>query len=398
MKWWVRPLAVLGVGAVCLGVVWGTVWGIYGFRYSMTPDPGLRAEFKGEMHMARASLLWKRGGIRATTAEAIATEPLPAVMRGAMWANEKRLIPEGFARGFIFTYASTIVRGSFLLDEMTLSGRWTYFPIALGVKWPLGLLALFGLAAVMAWWRGSVELTGVAVLAGFYLLLAITGGINLGIRHLLPTFPLLLAMLAVVVGRQLQAVWETRKQWKRSGGSKWGVGLAGVLWVAWVGMVGEVLGESPRFLSFFNAPARAYGPHRILGDSNLDWGQDLPLLRDWQARNPEEVLSLSYFGSVSPEAYGIRYVPAQGTWMPRRALERNLPPGVFAMSVTNLQETLIGPEDMGVFANIRAMKPMEILGGTIFLYRTPPRVEDVDAKRWPMRYVEPGGGKEMNLK
>jgi hypothetical protein len=393
MRWWGRLLALPAVGLLCLGVVWSGVWAVYGFRYSITPDPALRATATEESDIARAALLWKRGGLVAVTPEAIATEPVPGPMRWAQWASGKRWVPEAFARGFTYTYATTIVRSSYLLDELTFSGRWQYFPIAVGVKWPLGLLALVALALAVAWWRWSAEMTGVAVLAGFYLLLAVTGGLNLGIRHLLPAIPIVLALLAVVAGRQLQIAWESRKRLPRQG--RVAIAMAGVMGVAWLGMVGEVVGEMPRFLSFFNAPARSYGPHRILGDSNLDWGQDLPLLREWQLRNPDVVLSLSYFGTVSAEAYGIKYLPANGTSMPRRPTEENLPPGVLAVSVSHLQEILVPPAQLGLFAHLRRLQPIEVLGGTIFLFRIPPSEGDSDPKRWPMRFREQGGVREL---
>ena len=45
------------------------------------------------------------------------------------------------------------------------------------------------------------------------------------------------------------------------------------------------------------APAESY---RLLTDSNLDWGQGLLALRDYQRNHPGEPIALSYFGSVDP--------------------------------------------------------------------------------------------------
>jgi hypothetical protein len=45
----------------------------------------------------------------------------------------------------------------------------------------------------------------------------------------------------------------------------------------------------------------------MLVDSNLDWGQALPELRDWQRRNGVETVQLAYFGRIDPSIYGVRW-------------------------------------------------------------------------------------------
>ena len=47
----------------------------------------------------------------------------------------------------------------------------------------------------------------------------------------------------------------------------------------------------------------------LLSDSNLDWGQGLLALRDYEQRHPSETLHLAYFGSVDPGLYGIKAAP-----------------------------------------------------------------------------------------
>ena len=63
-------------------------------------------------------------------------------------------------------------------------------------------------------------------------------------------------------------------------------------------------------ISFFNLAAG--GPNagfRYLADSNLDWGQGLIALREYEQKHPEETLRLAYFGSVDPALYGVRALP-----------------------------------------------------------------------------------------
>jgi hypothetical protein len=64
----------------------------------------------------------------------------------------------------------------------------------------------------------------------------------------------------------------------------------------------------PDYLAYFNEPAGgAEGGRHVLGDSNLDWGQDLPALASWMDEADVPAIYLAYFGNDAPEQYGIRY-------------------------------------------------------------------------------------------
>jgi len=81
----------------------------------------------------------------------------------------------------------------------------------------------------------------------------------------------------------------------------------GVLILAFFVLAGEVVYRFPHYLAYFNGiitPAEAY---KHLVDSSLDWGQDLPQVRDYiERKNPPRPVYLSYFGgTVSPAYYRI---------------------------------------------------------------------------------------------
>ena len=64
----------------------------------------------------------------------------------------------------------------------------------------------------------------------------------------------------------------------------------------------------PHYLSYFNILAG--GPkngYQHLIDSNIDWGQDLILLKEYMEENNIYTIHLAYFGWVDPEVYGINY-------------------------------------------------------------------------------------------
>ena len=138
-------------------------------------------------------------------------------------------------------------------------------------------------------------------------------------------------------------------------------------------LVVECFAAWPNYIAFFNIAAGGpRGGLRLLGDSNLDWGQDLKLLARWQAANPNERLYLVYNGSADPTAYGIRYVNAFGAYAfgPRRGPMNE--PGVLAISATGLQGLHAVPEIQPTLDELRRSEPLDVLGGSIYLYRFTP--------------------------
>jgi hypothetical protein len=121
--------------------------------------------------------------------------------------------------------------------------------------------------------------------------------------------------------------------------------------LAW--QVFEALRASPNFLSYFNRFGG--GPdkgHEHLVDSSIDWGQDLPGLKQWldsngfQGSNHPPVY-LSYFGTAFPAYYHIDAQELPG--FPINVKRREPPPltgGVYCISVTMLQAVYI-PEAPG---------------------------------------------------
>jgi hypothetical protein len=160
------------------------------------------------------------------------------------------------------------------------------------LKWPtivLGL-ALTGLAlALRRKLRIPTDLWIMASFPALYLAMAIFARFNLGERHVLPLYPCAILFAA--------AVWE----WARH--KRAGVALLILLAVL---NAADALRYAPGYLSYFTPFVRPAESYRLLTDSNLDWGQGLLALRDYQLNHPGERISLSYFGSVDPQAYGIQ--------------------------------------------------------------------------------------------
>jgi 4-amino-4-deoxy-L-arabinose transferase-like glycosyltransferase len=144
---------------------------------------------------------------------------------------------------------------AYLFGRWTREGRWYYFPAILLFDTPFPFLILAGVGAVMLirTRRWYLALLPLAVLFP-----AIFSRMNLGIRHVMPMYPL----LAILAG---YAAVTIRRHW------------IVVLLVAWQ-LVTTTLAH-PNYLGWTNELS-LWHREPIALDSNLDWGQDaLPLAR-----------------------------------------------------------------------------------------------------------------------
>jgi hypothetical protein len=161
-----------------------------------------------------------------------------------------------------------------------------------------------------------------------YWAFSVTSHLNIGHRHILPTYPALFIVAGLLV---------------RPGGSRWLVAMAAALFV-W--NAAESARIRPHYLAYFNPIAG--GPEngwRHLVDSSLDWGQDLPGLDAWLRREarPHEPVYVSYFGSGDFAYEGIHareLAPVYNFDKPRRWFD--LEPGLYCLSATALQDVYGG--------------------------------------------------------
>ena len=106
-------------------------------------------------------------------------------------------------------------------------------------------------------------------------------------------------------------------------------------------------------------------------DSNLDWGQDLIGLRAYMERNGVPRLKLLYFGTADPGYYGIACDRLPGYQPPPPStLVREVRPGdIVAVSATHLQGVYLEPGVRALTEQLRARRPIAVIGYTIFVYR-----------------------------
>jgi hypothetical protein len=250
-------------------------------------------------------------------------------------------------------------QAAFFMGQVSRQGGWkTYYPTVILLKWPTVVLVLSLTGVALGLGRrlrvgadlriGDLSITDEWIMASFplvYLGLAIFARFNIGERHVLPLYPFALLFAAVVWE------WAGRKR-----------ALRAILALLVVLNAADALRYAPGYLSYFNAFVRPAESYRLLTDSNLDWGQGLLALRQYQRDHPNEKISLSYFGSVDPAIYGIRDRPLG---------EHEHTSGTLIVSATNLSGQFLA--DPQGYRWLLRQERIGILDHSLYIFHVPDR-------------------------
>ncbi|MDQ3439541.1 MAG: hypothetical protein M3478_04240 [Planctomycetota bacterium] len=361
-----KALSALGLCGAALVVSYVSIWACYGFRYQPTRDRNVLLNTLNIVEFLATNELKEQHPDRELTARDFQQWRPGAFSRAVLFMERNHILPQAWLNGLLYTQQSAVLRKTYLLGEFSMTGWWYYFPVTMLFKSPIALL----LAAA------AVAATGIVVLArqrvamlrehgwtiacfavpvGIYLLASMTSNLNLGIRHVLPVYPFAFSAIGVAAAYG----WRSRPKL-----TKWATAvLVTVLAV-------ETLTAFPNYVAFFNiAAGGSRGGINVLGDSNLDWGQDLKLLAQWQQDHPNVNLYLAYFGMADPKYYGVTYHNIRGGYFLGPPFEPPRAPGVVAISATILQGIYLEDDVRRAYNDIRVhLKPKEVLGGTIYLY------------------------------
>ncbi|MFQ5464971.1 MAG: ArnT family glycosyltransferase [Thermodesulfobacteriota bacterium] len=255
-------------------------------------------------------------------------------------------------------------RAAFLMGARSTTGWWYYFPLAFLIKTPVATLFLLLSASGYLFARQREHLARALFLmvpAAAVFVLVSSQNVDIGLRHLLPAYPFIFALIGFVPlirtesGRAARAVFAAASAWY-------------VLAAAAI---------HPDQLAYFNEFVG--GPrngHLFLVDSNLDWGQDLTGLKDYMDERGIGRIKLAYFGFTDPAYYGIDYEYLPSYWIPRPARggggggDNIDPRGWYAISATLLEGVYL--QDPDLYAAFRETEPVETIGYSIFVYRLQP--------------------------
>lgn len=246
---------------------------------------------------------------------------------------------------------------SFLLGQLS-TGWWYYYIIAFLVKTAVPTMIFIAIGIIL--WIGRKDkdhkakiiiLTPVFVLVAF----ALSTKLNLGIRYLLPIFPLLYVFISFIAEKvRLRDITDFIHK-KINLNSV----LSAIFFLLIIWYIISSVATYPYYLTYFNELIG--GPKngmRYLTDSNLDWGQDMKRLAEYAEKNNINKIRVDYFGSGLPEYYlKDRYV----SWNESKIPEK----GYYAISVTYFQQARAQER----YDWLKNQKPLTTIGHSILIFK-----------------------------
>jgi 4-amino-4-deoxy-L-arabinose transferase-like glycosyltransferase len=316
------------------------LWAFYGFRFAAR-EPGL--------------------ALNPTVPVLLVRVPSQAEAHLIAFAAHWRLLPESYLYGFAHVLIQSHAFHSFLLGRIYPHPVWFYFPVAMLIKSSLSFLILLAIAI----WalatrrlRPSRELLYLLIPATIYMAFAMAGGMNIGVRHILPIYIFLDVFVAA-------AAWALIEQNRR-----WLYGVAALLLFQAV----SVVAAFPAYVSYaneaFGGPANV---HLYLSDSSSDWGQQMKSVSAYlQQRNIKDCW-FAYFGQGVTDFsyYGIPCKPlitADSLFIDG---PHDVPPaidGPVLMSAGVLSGFEFGPGTLNPYEKFKRFTPGAVIDDGVFVY------------------------------
>ena len=271
------------------------------------------------------------------------------------------LLPESYIYGLADVKLTANYYTSYVLGNVYPHGVWFYFPVAFLIKTTIGVLALLLLTLTvialrrLKCWR---EIVFLVVPVIFYLAVALSVGMNIGVRHIIVVY----VFLYVLIGG---AAWALTARSR-----KWGY-VVGVLIVI---HAASSLLAFPNYLAygneFWGGPSQTY---KYLTDSNSDWGQQLKSVGQYLDRRRVKDCWFVYFaaGVAEPSYYGIPCKPLPTI----NTLWLNIPievpttiDGPVLISASNLSSVEFGPGSLDPYGQFKSLKPTAVIDRGVFVF------------------------------
>jgi 4-amino-4-deoxy-L-arabinose transferase-like glycosyltransferase len=331
-------LRLLGMFAVVTVMAVTILWAFYGFRYSMRP-----------------------GGVPMSPSLSETASTLPAWQDHAVLTfAHLHLLPESWLYGLVDVQRVADFMPTFILGKVYSHGVWFYFPVVFSLKWTIGALGLLALAlyaAASGKLRRPREVFFLATPVVIYFAVAMASGLDIGERHILPTFAFLLVLAA-------GGAWALVRRNRRWG---WAVGLL---------LLAHIVSSArsfPDYLPYANelwgGPAKT---HLYLTDSNTDWGQQLVSVKAYIDEHHITRCYFAYFVApfILPSDYGIpcTLLPTFDTG---GELETPVPPviqGPVFISYGTLNGFEFGASYLNPYQRFMARRPDAVIRNGVAVY------------------------------
>src|SRR3989344_2066387 len=324
-----------------------------------------------------------------------------------IWASDKPVIRPlaYYATGLLMVNQRAIGGNTtFFLGEVRNYAWKNYFPVVYAIKEPLAfwlltiivfvylttktqfLISNFKFLKIKEWVKTYFVEFSMLLWIAIYWYLSIRANLNIGVRHLLPTYGFVFIILS---GQLVKIIRDSRLLGKGSRAKpgisveirdyKAKIKIGTILIFALLGWyIVENIRVYPYYLTYFNQLAGGpSGGHQYVVDSNLDWGQDLKRLAMWVKNPPAggnvDKIHFDYFGWADQGYYlkeKLVWINA-GTYKDARDfLAKNPNGGYIAVSASFFMGSREKPETS--YAWLDAYKPIAVIGNSIFVWKITP--------------------------
>jgi tetratricopeptide (TPR) repeat protein len=331
-------LAIIGLMSVAI------LWAAYGFRYAARGN-GLQLNPPMEAQLAKV--------------------PSPTQAKVLHEFARFHLLPESYIYGFAHVLFSANSFNSYLFGKSYPHAVWFYFPVAMLVKSSLTFLILL---AISVWVIASGRLRGrlqnkrellfLLIPPLIYLAVSMKGGMNIGIRHILPVY----IFLAILIAGAASVLIKNSRRWRYA-----------VLLL----LVFQAISVTRAFPNCIGYANEAFGgPKNVwkyVSDSSADWAQQLHAVKRYTDERHIQNCWFVYFGTgvIDYDYYKIpcKLLPTiESIWLGTLSDATPAIDGPVFISAVNLTGFEFGPPPLNPYEQFKTLKAADAIDSSVFVY------------------------------
>jgi hypothetical protein len=327
-------LVIIGLMSVAI------LWAAYGFRYAARGN-GLQLNPPMEAQLAKV--------------------PSPTEAKVLHEFARFHLLPESYIYGFAHVLFSADDFNSYLFGKSYPHAVWFYFPVAMLVKSSLTFLILL---AISVWVIASGrlqkrrEVLFLLIPPLIYLAASMKGGMNIGIRHILPVY----IFLAILIAGAVSVLIRNSRRWR----------YAVVLLLVFQAI--SVTRAFPDCIGYaneaFGGPKNVW---RYVSDSSADWAQQLHAVKQYTDERHIQNCWFVYFGTgvIDYDYYKIpcKLLPTiESIWLGTLSDATPAIDGPVFISAVNLTGFEFGPPPLNPYEQFKTLKAADAIDLSVFVY------------------------------
>jgi Dolichyl-phosphate-mannose-protein mannosyltransferase len=327
--------ALVIIGLVSVAILWAA----YGFRYAARGN-GLQ--------------------LNPPMAAQLARIPSPTQAKLLYEFARFHLLPESYIYGFAHVLFSANNFNSYLFGKSYPHAVWFYFPVAMLVKSSLTFLILLGIGVwviVSGRLQKRRELLFLLVPPLVYLAASMKGGMNIGIRHILPVYIFLTILIAGAVSVLIHS-----RRWR---------------YAVVVLLVFQAISVTRAFPNCIGYANEAFGGPknvwRYVSDSSADWAQQLHAVKRYTDERQMQNCWFVYFGTgvIDYNYYKIpcKLLPTiESLWLGTLSDATPVIDGPVFISAVNLTGFEFGPPPLNPYEQFKTLKAADAIDSSVFVY------------------------------